>query len=428
MLEGKIPSRWIGPPVERHAQARHTTTNSSALAALVAPLSVRRFLNEHWPQRVFFGDGALTRLPSLFCSPELASFRALTSQYRGWLGFGRGSLSPRMVSVQQVNPDHLYAMGLSVYLPDVEASVNGASAFLRQLEAELGIAEGSARITVWASPKGDGASTHFDGEDVFSIQLAGTKRFEVAPMREYANPVGTQFSPGAPAYDDMYPQIENGFPNIEGVQFEAYDMKPGSVLFVPRGTWHRTSAAQDSLAVSVVINPPTVAESFLGQLRHVLLQDPQWRQPLYGMHGPRQQVDDALKRILETAGRAVEAISPRDLIPASDGERLRNIDRTTRFQRDAGTRIVFGQGAQARMLEVKVPSLDNGEQSTLKMHVPDEYALIMRWLAESRAAFSAGELHDRFAGVAFEQHCKILDVLTRAKYLRVLWFPQLPKA
>ena len=414
--------------MERYAQARPPIANTAALGALVAPLSIRQFLGEYWPQRVFFREGSLNRLPPLFSSPQLASFRALTSQYRGWLGFARGSQSPRMVSVQQVNADHLYAMGLSVYLPDIEAAVDGAGAFLRQLEAELGTAEGSARITVWASPKGDGASTHFDGEDVFSIQLAGTKRFEVAPMREYANPVGPQFSPGAPAYDDMWPQLENGFPNTEGVQFKAYDMQPGSVLFVPRGTWHRTSAAQDSFSISVVINPPTVADSFLGQLRNVLLQDPQWRQPLYGMHGPREQVGQSLGRILETAGRAVQAISASDLIPISDGERLRNIDRTARFQRDAGTQIVFGQGADARMLEVRVASLDNGEQVTLKMHVPDEFADVARWLAEARTAFTAGELHDRFPGVAFEQHCKILDVLTRAKCLRLLWFPQLPKA
>jgi hypothetical protein len=176
-----------------------------------------------------------------------------------------------------------------------------------------------------------------------------------------------------------------------------------------------------------VINPPTVAESFLGQLRHVLFQDPQWRQPLYGMRGPRQQVDEALGRILQSAGRAVQAITARDLIPSSDVERLGSIDRATRFQRDAGTHMLFGQGTDARMLEIKVPNLNEGEQVTLKMHVPDEYADTMRWLAASRTAFCAGDLADHFPAVAFEQHCKILDVLTRAKYLRVLWFPLLQK-
>lgn len=66
-------------------------------------------------------------------------------------------------------------MGLSVYLPDIASSVPGSESFLRRLESELGIGKGSTHITVWASPKGDGAPTHYDGEDVFSIQLAGTK-------------------------------------------------------------------------------------------------------------------------------------------------------------------------------------------------------------------------------------------------------------
>lgn len=33
---------------------------------------------------------------------------------------------------------------------------------------------------------------------------------------------------------------------------------------------------------------------------------------------------------------------------------------------------------------------------------------------------------DRFPDVPFEQHQKVLDVLTRARYLRLLWFPRLP--
>jgi hypothetical protein len=60
------------------------------------------------------------------------------------------------------------------------------------------------------------------------------------------------------------------------------------------------------------------------------------------------------------------------------------------------------------------------------LNVPPPFAPTFRWLAEAKVAFAAGELADRFPEVPFEQHQKILDVLTRAKYLRLLWFPQLP--
>jgi ribosomal protein L16 Arg81 hydroxylase len=401
----------------------------STLSALVGPVPAQQFLRDYWPERVFHAHGPLSRLPALFSSPELLSFRALASRYQGWLGFGRGSQGSRMVSVQQVSPVHLYEMGLSVYMPDVSSSVPGAESFLRQLEADLGIAEGSSHITVWASPKDDGAPTHFDGEDVFSIQLTGTKRFEVAPMKEYAYPVGAQFGPDVPAYDDMYPQLERGFPEAVEGEFQSVDMKPGSVLFVPRGTWHRTTARQDSFAISIGIRPPSVMESFLDQLRYIMLQHPEWRRPLYGAHGNGRQRQEALERaqrVLETAPYLVQAISTGDLAPPPEPERLKNMGRATRFQREPRTRIAFDQRDEAEILHVKSWSREAGEQDTLKLNVPPQYAPTFRWLAESKIAFAAGELADRFPEVPFEQHQKILDVLTRAKYLRLLWFPQLP--
>ena len=404
-------------------------SNGSILGALVAPVPVQQFLHDHWPERVFHAHGPLARLPALFSSPELLSFRALASRYQGWLGFGRGAQGARMVSVQQVNPMHLYEMGLSVYLPDIAPNVPGAEAFLRQLEADLGIATGSAHITVWASPKDDGAPTHFDGEDVFSIQLTGTKRFEVAPMKEYAFPAGAQFGPEASPYDEMYPQLKNGFPEAVEAEFRAVDMKPGSVLFVPRGTWHRTTAENDSFAISIGIRPPSVMDVFLEQLRYVLLQSPEWRRPLYGAHGDviqRQQALDRAAKVLAGAPDAVQAISTFDLAPPPEADRLKNIQRTARFQREPRTRIAFAQGDGAEILVVKSWSRDAGEQDTLKLNVPPQFSPTFRWLAEAKVAFCAGELADRFPEVPFEQHQKVLDVLTRAKYLRMLWFPQLP--
>jgi hypothetical protein len=283
---------------------------------------------------------------------------------------------------------------------------------------------------VWASPKDDGAATHFDGEDVFSIQLAGSKRFEVAPMTEYAYPFGPQFAPGAMAFDDMYPQLNHGFPDAEAVEFRAIDMKPGSLLFIPRGTWHRTTAAQDSFAISIGIRPPSVMESFLEQLRYLLLQDPEWRRPLYGVHGSdnqRQQALERAQRVLATAPCAVQAISTSDLAPLPAIERLKNIDGATRFQRELGTRIDFTQGEGAEILHVMASSREAGEECTLKLNVPSQYSPTFRWLAESRVAFTAGEIADRFPAVPFEQHQKILDALTRARYLRLLWFPRLPR-
>jgi hypothetical protein len=404
--------------------------NGSPLEALVAPTPAQQFLRDFWPERIFHAHGPLSRLPAVFTSRELSSFRALASGYRGWLGFGQGARSSRMLSVQEMNPIHLYELGLSVYLPDISASVPGAVPFLRDLETALGIDEACSRLTVWASPRGDGAPTHFDSEDVFSIQLAGTKRFEVAPMKDYAYPFGGQFGPGAAPYDEMYPQLEKGFPEVAEAEFETVDMKPGSVLFLPRGTWHRTLADQDSFAISIGIRPPSVVESFLEQLRYVLLQDPEWRRPMYGIRGDataRQRALERAHKVLATVPTVVQSISTNDLIPLPEAERLKNITRTTSFQREVGTRIDFEHTPGTEVLRVISWSRDAGEQNTLQMNVPPQYLFTFRWLADAKVAFTAGELADRWPEVPFEQHQKILDVLTRAKYLRLLWFPRLPK-
>jgi len=37
-------------------------------------------------------------------------------------------------------------------------------------------------------------------------------------------------------------------------------MKPGSVLFMPRGTWHYTEAGEGSLSVSIIVRTPAAFE------------------------------------------------------------------------------------------------------------------------------------------------------------------------
>lgn len=398
----------------------------TTLASLVSPTSTERFFTDFWPERIFYSHGPVSRLPAIFSSRELSTFPALASSYRDWMGFGHGPRSSRMLSVQGMNPAHLYELGLTVHLPDITSSVPAVVPFLRSLEKDLGIEEGSAHFTVWASPVGGGVPPHFDAEDVFSVQLAGTKRFEVAPMTDYACPFGMQFGPAGPTFDDMYPQLKSGFPDVTNVQFETVDMKPGSVLFLPRGTWHRTHADADSFAISIGIRPPTLLDAFLEQMRYLMLQDPGWRRPMYGVRGGEREREEALERArkaLRSAPRMLQALSAEDLAPLPEGERLKNMTRSSRFQRDFGTRleIVPASGGEF-MIQVKCWNRDEGERDTLQMRATPEYVPIFGWLSDCRAAFTAGELADRFSDVPFGQHRKILEALTRGKYLRLLWF------
>src|SRR3546814_1181467 len=65
----------------------------------------------------------------------------------------------------------------------------------------------------------------------------------------------------------------------------SHEMQPGSVLFLPRGTWHRTEALEPSLSLSIVVRPPVLADALLDWLQPWLLGDARWRLPLYGVAG-----------------------------------------------------------------------------------------------------------------------------------------------
>ncbi len=404
-----------------------------ALSALVAPRSLEEFA-AHWPDKVFHADGDPARLPEFLRARELSSLGALATAYRGRVAFGRGAKSAAMVASDAMQAPNLFRMGLTVYFDDIGAVIPGAKAFLKQFEEDLGINEGSARLTAWASPSEDGAACHYDANDVISIQLRGTKRYEIAPVREIRMPYGRQYSPGTRPFEDLYPQTANGFPEWQDIRFQTIELQPGSVLFFPRGTWHRTQVSENSLAAAIVIDPPPAIDCLLAQLRLVLLQDPAWRKPLYGAWGNgagRVQAYEQAARLLRELPKAAGVISPQDLIlpTISEEKRLALVDRHTRFQRVPRTGLVPEQGgsaaenAETQWLCVTFDN-DRGVQETLAtIEVPRRYMAVLEWISRQNPPFSVQALSAQFPAVPFEELKQVLGVCARGGLVKLLWFP-----
>lgn len=403
-----------------------------ALSTLVAPRSLEEFA-ECWPDQVFHADGDPARLPEFLRARELSSLGALAAAYHGRVAFGRGTKSASMVTSEAAQAPNLFRMGLTVYFDDIGGAVPGANTFLRQLEEDLGISEGAARLTAWASPSEDGAACHYDANDVISIQLRGTKRYEIAPLREIRVPYGRQYSPGMRPFEDLYPQTANGFPEWQDMRFQTIELQPGSVLFFPRGTWHRTQVSENSLAAAIVIDPPPALDCLLVQLRLVLLQDPQWRKPLYGAWGngaDRAQAYEQTARLLRELPKAAAVISPQDLIlpTISEEKRLSLINHHTRFQRVPRTSVVPEQGkvsenAETQWVRVAFDN-DRGLQETFaSVEVPRRYMAVLDWISQQKVPFSVQALSRQFPAVPFEELKKVLEVSARGGLVKLLWFP-----
>lgn len=408
-------------------------STTSILAALVAPLPLKDFLAQHWPDRVYAAHGSPGRLPAALRAPELQSVEALAAKYRGRMSFGNASASSRTVGIEHTSPALLVRMGLSLYLPDIVAVVPALGALLRQLEQELGAPPGSARIGAFAASPGNGVSCHFDAEEVFSIQLQGEKRFHIAKAPDIEQPWGMQFNPGDPCFDDLYPQVPAGFPDPARSDFETVDMKPGTVLFMPRGTWHYTESGEGSLSVSIIVRPPAAFECALEALRLRLLQDARWRRPLYGAWGDSAQSAAAREQwqaLMQDWPRVTAGMGLDDalLTRLNEAERLNQAGAASRFQRCPEARMEFEPNAQGgQTVRIVVRSAEGDDTTPLHLEVPEAMVAPFRWLAEHAAAFPVADLASRFPALPLAQHLGIVNALARARYLRQLWYGPLPE-
>ena len=134
-------------------------------------------------------------------------------------------------------------------------------------------------------------------------------------------------------------------------------MRAGSVLFLPRGTWHYTETTGNSLSLSIAIDVPSALRCLLDQLRLVLLQDAAWRAPLTGGAGAGSSDAAArahITRLLATLPAAIARLSPEDLLsaPARLEWRLRRSGPDSRYQRTPHSRMEIVPSARDAMCTV----------------------------------------------------------------------------
>ena len=410
----------------------HMPAGTSLLGSLMAPCTAEKFLAEYWPRRVFATHGPPERLPAMMRERMLSSAADLAASYRGRVMFSHGH-SERMLQASDAMSLGLHDMGLTVSYLDIGNNVPGAQAFMRQLEAELGLHEGSISISAFSSPQSEGLPAHYDAQELISIQLLGSKRFRHAPMLEIANPYGMQYTGSGPPFDDLYPQATQGFPDSAGVSFDTTDMVPGSVLFLPRGTWHWTEASTDSLSLSVVIEPASALRCALEQIGNLLLQDPDWRQPFFGACSQGARHDEArthAARLLAGLPDVIARLRPDDLLeaPARTARRLQRIAPATRFQRAPNGRIEIPPPGEDGTTTIALRLRQSASRTTTaaELRVAASALPVFHWIAgQTHAPFSAADLQAAFPAEAFDKLRGVLELCAKAQFLKLLWFAPL---
>ena len=272
------------------------------------------FLEQNWPSRHAVAHGPLERLGPLGALPEFTNLSLLLNAYPGKIRVAlpdkRDEHSSRQVDAAEA--EALHNQGMALILNAVERFLPPVQFWLDALRTELGLPlKCDPRSIVYVSPAGSGNSPHFDANANFVVQIRGTKRWQIAPNTSVVNPTDRWAMNQDDLSEELEGYVDNPLPTQMPVDAETFELKPGSVLFVPRGYWHSTESTEDTLALNFTFGQPTWTDLMVTALRTRLLKDPSWRELANGLRAPqplraeacRTQLISMLARLQEEVAR-----------------------------------------------------------------------------------------------------------------------------
>jgi hypothetical protein len=269
------------------------TTTLDTFAAILAPVAPETFFAEHHGKRVLHVPGGAAKFTSLMSWEILNEILSMEI----W-----SAKSLKLVLDKQTLPAEAYCRpaqnrnGESVMAPArdmvTEWGRRGASLVLHNIEDLVGTLAAArvaieqamgarGMINLYCSWRGRQAfDTHFDAHDVFALQIAGEKVWRI-----YANRFD---SPIEHAAFKSFPQ--SFFDDNRGALAEEIRLRPGDLLYLPRGTYHDALAASDaSIHLSCGMTEP-VGLSWLSAMWELAVQDPLFRASLPRLDTPADEL------------------------------------------------------------------------------------------------------------------------------------------
>ena len=242
-------------------------TRASALARTLDPVSGEEFFAEHWEQKpLVVPRGEQGRFDDLLSVADVE--RLLTSGGLRFPGFRLAKAGVKLevadytkdlswrpqpftgtADVERVLTE--FEDGATIVLQGLHLTWQPLAEFCRSLEGELGH---PAQANAYFTPRSaQGLPVHHDTHDVFSLQVAGEKRWLVyepaweLPLKHQRYKAETMGEPGEPVLD--------------------VTLQAGDTLYLPRGWLHEAKTSEtDSLHLTVGVNVYTWMDAFRAAL------------------------------------------------------------------------------------------------------------------------------------------------------------------
>lgn len=171
----------------------------------------------------------------------------------------------------------LFDQGSGLFFDDPNKFEGLLAKVLEGLRQDLGLSNLTySRSLIYAIPKGKGTAPHFDQNINFVLQVSGVKKWWVAKNSSVENPM-TRYTIGTNPDPELDSYLDEDLPTSFPEDFTEYELRPGSVLFLPRGAWHKTEATEDALSLNFTFSAPTWIDMLQTALRSRLSQSSYWR-------------------------------------------------------------------------------------------------------------------------------------------------------
>jgi ribosomal protein L16 Arg81 hydroxylase len=311
---------------------------------LVAPITAEDFLRDHW------------RREALYIPADPRRFRTLGFDRQTYARLVAGLAStPRDISARFVDRagvhhaftvrseyfDSIVAAGITVWISAIDDMIPALAEQCRTIEAALDTA-GRVAFNCWVAPPGGGSGTRFDATDVFTVQFEGENTWWFGPTPALASP---PIAVAATTRGD-WERLQRLLPDTcveapETTAFVERTLRPGDVLYLPAGTWHRTSSAAGSVSLAISVLHFDATSVFANVLHLELVRHATWRSASPARQAALREAAvvalarDAAARLSQiSAARLLDATAPapRGRPPARSQP---EIQRTDWFQRVA---------------------------------------------------------------------------------------------
>lgn len=239
---------------------------------LIAPITKEQFLAEYWEKkplllrredRSYYNDLLSLRmlehtitsqaLPRDLCFIANATRQVDAGEYT----YSDGIVDPARLFQQ-------FSDGGTIVFNQLHTLLPGLADLCRSLEREISC---RFQTNIYLSPnKAQGFPSHYDSHDVFVLQVHGVKHWLL-----YNTPIELPFK-GQPFRRD---EVQKGEPTME------FDLRPGDMLYVPRGVMHDAQTREGETAhITLGALTNTWTELLLEAVAKVALSDVDFRRSL----------------------------------------------------------------------------------------------------------------------------------------------------